>query len=180
MDSKELEKLKYPIGRFSIPDKISEEDIKRYIIDIEELPDKLRNLISNLSDEKLNTPYRPNGWTVKQLIHHIADSHMNSYLRFKLALTEDTPTIKPYYEDKWAELADYKNTSADISLTLIESLHKRWVNLLNSMNEKDFEKSFFHPEQGKEYSLDELTALYSWHSKHHYAHIEELKKRKSW
>jgi hypothetical protein len=180
MENKELEKLKYPIGHFSPPEPITEEDIKSYISDIEELPGKLKNLVSNLSEEQLNTAYRPKGWTVKQVIHHIADSHMNAYIRFKLALTEDTPTIKPYYEDKWAELADSKNTSIDVSLKLLESLHERWINLLKSMTKKDFEKSFFHPEHGKEFSLDEVAGMYSWHSKHHFAHIEELKKRKGW
>lgn len=180
MENKELEKLKYPIGIFSVPEKITEDDIRNYISDIEDLPKKLRNLVSEFTEEQMNTLYRPKGWTVKQVIHHLADSHMNSYMRFKLALTEDTPTIKPYYEDKWAELADYKNTSVEVSLKLLESLHERWVILMKSMNKKDFEKSFFHPEQGKEFSLDEVAALYSWHSKHHYAHIEELKKRKGW
>lgn len=180
MESKELEKLKFPIGHFSPPETIDEDVLNNYISDFEKLPGKLRGLISNLSEEQLNTPYRPKGWTVKQVIHHIADSHMNAYIRFKLALTEDTPSIKPYYEDKWAELGDYKNTPVDVSLDLINSLHMRWVNLMRSMSKKDFEKSYFHPELAKEYSLDEVAGMYSWHCNHHYAHIEELKKRKGW
>jgi DinB superfamily len=180
MESKELEKLKYPIGLFSAPETITEEDLQGYISDIEKLPANLKNLVSDFSEEQLNTVYRPDGWTVRQVIHHVADSHMNAYIRFKLALTEDTPTIKPYYEDKWAELGDSKKTSAAVSLKLLEYLHERWVNLLKSMSKKDFEKSFFHPEHGKEFSLDEITAMYSWHGKHHLAHIEELKKRKAW
>ncbi len=180
MESKELEKQKYPIGHFSPPETISDEDLENYISDIEKLPEKLRSLLSGFTEEKLNTPYRSKGWTVKQVVHHIADSHMNAYIRFKLALTEDMPTIKPYYEDKWAELHDYQNTSIETSLDLIEALHSRWVNLLKSMTKKDFEKSFFHPEQGKEFSLDESTGMYSWHGRHHFAHIEELKKRKGW
>ncbi|MEO8211301.1 MAG: YfiT family bacillithiol transferase, partial [bacterium] len=126
MENKELEKLKYPIGHFIPPDPITEQDLHNYISDIEYLPGKLRSTVSNFSEEQLNTPYRPKGWTVKQVVHHIADSHMNALIRFKLALTEDTPTIKPYFEDKWAQLDDYKTTSIDVSLKLIESLHERW------------------------------------------------------
>lgn len=177
MEDLDLEKLKYPIGQFRFPDNISEDELRGYITDIEQLPEQLRELVSGLSEEQLNTPYRKNGWSVKQVIHHIADSHMNALIRFKLALTEDTPTIKPYYEDKWAELGDYSNTQVETSLNLIDALHTRLVNLLRSMDKKDFEKTFFHPEHGKEFSLSDLAALYSWHGRHHYAHIDGLKKR---
>jgi hypothetical protein len=180
MENKELEKLRFPIGKFSPSEVITEEDIRDYISDIENFPDALRKLISGFSEDQLKTKYREKGWTVKQVVHHIADSHMNAYLRFKLALTEDMPAIKPYYEDKWAELGDYETTPVEVSLDLLDSLHKRWVNLLRSMSSKDFEKTFFHPEHGTEFSLDEIAAMYSWHGKHHYAHINELKKRMNW
>lgn len=180
METEELEKYKFPIGQFDSPAEITKEVLGRYISDIEKLPEKLRNLVSNFSEQQLNTPYRPEGWTVKQLIHHIGDSHMNALIRFKLTLTEDLPTIKPYFEDKWAELADYRDTPVEVSLNLIDSIHIRWINLLRSMNEKDFEKSFFHPEHGKEFSLDEITGMYSWHGEHHFAHINELSKRMKW
>lgn len=180
MDNIELEKLKYPVGRFSFPENISESDLKNFIADIEEFPSRLRKLVENMSEEQLNTAYRKDGWKVKQVVHHAADSHMNAYIRFKLALTEDMPTIKAYYEDKWAELGDYNDTPVEVSLTLLEALHTRWINLIKSMTRGDFEKTFFHPEYGKEFSLDEITALYSWHCRHHYAHIQELKKRMNW
>lgn len=180
MEDVELENLKYPIGRFIIPDIIAEQDLRVYISDIEKLPQQLRNLITYFSEEQLNTHYRKNGWSVKQVVHHLADSHMNAFIRFKLTLTEDTPTVKAYYEDKWAELGDYKVTPADVSLNLLDSLHTRWVNLLRSITPKEFTKTFFHPEYGKEFSLDEIAALYSWHGRHHYAHIDELKKRLKW
>ena len=180
MENKSVEDLRYPIGTFNKPEPITPEDLQGYINVIEELPGRLRTLVANLSEEQLNTEYRPDGWTVKQVIHHIADSHVNAYIRFKLALTEDTPTVKPYFEDKWAKLGDYKLTPIDVSLSLIDSIHARWINLLKSMDEKDFEMSFFHPEHGKEFSLDESAGMYAWHCSHHYAHIAELKKRKNW
>ncbi len=180
MENPEPEKLKYPIGQFKAPDNVTEADLENYISDIEIFPAKLKALVSEFTESQLDTAYREKGWTVKQVIHHVADSHINAYIRFKLALTEDMPAIKPYFEDKWAELGDYKSTPADISLALIDFLHKRWVNLLRAMNKKDFEKTFFHPEHGKEFYLYEVTGFYSWHGKHHYAHINELKKRMNW
>ena len=180
MENKELELLRYPIGKFTTPETITENDLMNYISDIERFPGDLRRIVTDLSPEQLDTQYRPKGWTVKQLIHHIADSHINAYLRFKLALTEDTPTIKPYFEDKWAELPDTAVTPVEVSLKIIEAIHTRWVNLLRAMDKKDFEKSFFHPEYGKEFSLEQAAAMYSWHGKHHFAHIKELKKRKGW
>lgn len=180
MENKELEKQRYPIGQYIKPNQINEDDIKSYISDIEKLPGELRELVSGFSDEQLNTKYREGGWTVRQVIHHIADSHVNAYTRFKLALTEDMPTIKPYYEDEWAELEDGKNAPVDVSLNLLDALHERWVRMLRSLNKKDFEKVFFHPEHGKEFSLDEIAGMYSWHGKHHFAHIDRLKKNKGW
>lgn len=174
MKNPETERQKYPIGVFTPPVEITPEDIKNYIEVISGFPEKLEALVSGLSEEQLNTRYRKGGWTVKQVIHHLADSHMNAFIRFKLALTEDIPTVKPYFEDKWAELGDVNTTDIKVSMDLLKALHKRWANLLRSMDEKDFEKSFFHPEQGKEFTLKEIAALYSWHCSHHFEHINQL------
>ena len=180
MKNTELENLKYPIGKFIVPVNISENEIRKYIYDIEKLPTELRELVSDFSEEQLNTKYREGGWTVKQVVHHIVDSHMNSYIRFKLALTEETPEIRPYAEDKWAELEDGKNCDIKISLALLDALHFRWVMLLKSMTKMDFEKKFIHPEHKKEFSLGEATAMYSWHGRHHLKHISGLKERNNW
>ncbi len=180
MEENELEKLRYPIGRFSIPDVVSESDLKSYIAEIEEFPGRLRILVQGFNKEQFETAYRENGWKVKQVVHHAADSHINAFIRFKLALTEDTPTVKAYYEDKFAELGDYKDTAVEVSLNLLEALHIRWIALMRSMSLSDFERTFFHPENGMEFSLAETAALYSWHCRHHYAHIEDLKKRMKW
>jgi len=176
----ETEKEKYPIGSFIPPEETSFEDLQNQIETISEFPDKLEKLVEGLNKEQWNTCYRRNGWTIKQVVHHLADSHMNSYIRFKLALTEDIPTVKPYFEDRWAELGDNDSTDVSVSLLLLKALHVKWVNLIKSMSEEDFEKSFFHPEHGKEFTLKEILALYSWHCNHHYAQIEELLKRKGW
>ena len=179
MEEKELNQLRYPIGRFSAPDEISAEQIKTYIKTIEESPVKYRKAVQDLNEEQLGTPYRPGGWTIRQVIHHVPDSHLNSYVRFKLGLTENKPTIKPYDEAKWAELDDSRDTPVEVSLTLLESLHKRWATLLRSMTEKDFQKTINHPERG-EMRLDKMLALYDWHCKHHLAHIINLRKRMGW
>ena len=179
MEEKELNRLRYPIGRFSAPDEISAEQIKTYIKTIEESPVKYRKAVQDLNEEQLGTPYRSGGWTIRQVIHHVPDSHLNSYVRFKLGLTENKPTIKPYDEAKWAELDDSRDTPVEVSLTLLESLHKRWANLLRSMTEKDFQKTINHPERG-EMRLDKMLALYDWHCKHHLAHIINLRKRMGW
>ncbi len=179
MDEKELNKLRYPIGKFSPPKEITTSAIKNFIKTIEETPEKLRAAVQDLNEEQLDTPYRPGGWTIRQVIHHLPDSHMNSYVRFKLALTENTPAIKTYDEAKWAELDDSKDTPIEVSLNLLESLHKRWVVLLRSMSEKDFHKTVNHPEWG-EIKLDRMLALYAWHCRHHLAHITTLRQRKGW
>ena len=180
MENTVLENLKYPIGKFKVPLNISEEEIRKSILDIENFPEDIRNLVADFSEEQLNTNYRVGGWTVRQVVNHIADSHMNSYMRFKLALTEDTPEIRPYAEDKWAELEDGKNCDINISLALIEALHFRWVMLLKSMSKEDFEKKFYHPEQKKEFTLGVTAAMYSWHGRHHLKHISDLKDRNNW
>ena len=135
--------------------------------------------MQGLSQEKLNTPYRPGGWTVRQVVHHLPDSHLNSYVRFKLALTEDEPTIKPYYEDRWAELQEAKTAPIELSLALLDSLHKRWVLMLRSMKSEDWKRTFRHPDLGV-VSLEKNVALYSWHGRHHVAHITSLRERMGW
>ncbi|KEK23411.1 YfiT family bacillithiol transferase [Bacillus gaemokensis] len=170
--------LRYPIGQFTYGENITHDTIEKWIQDIAKLPIELTKAIKDLDKEQLDTPYRTNGWTVRQVVHHVVDSHMNSYIRFKLALTENNPTIKPYKEEKWAELPDSK-LPVDVSLVLLEALHKRWVNLLSSLETADFEKTFNHPESG-ETKLGVAIGLYSWHGRHHTAHITSLRKRLGW
>jgi hypothetical protein len=170
---------RYPIGKFSGQAPANEAERNKFIQDIEETPVKLRAAIHGLSEEQLSTPYREGGWTVRQVIHHVPDSHLNSYIRFKLALTEDEPTIKPYMEDRWAELADSRVTPIETSLSLLDSLHRRWVLLLRSFRADDWKKCFRHPELGL-VSLDKNVALYSWHGRHHVAHITALRQSKGW
>jgi len=180
MTEQELQKLRYPIGEFSPQENITGADVKKYIETIEAFPDKIKNAVSNLNESRLNTPYRDGGWTVRQVVHHVVDSHMNSMMRFKLALTEDTPTIKTYFEDRWAELEDYKSTPIEVSLALLDNLHKRWVVLLKSLTLEQLKRTLYHPEYKREIPLDELMNLYAWHSEHHLAHITNLKQRMGW
>jgi len=156
------------------------DEINGFILEIEELPAKLRVAVQGLNDEQLDTPYREKGWTLRQVVHHIADSHINSYVRFRWTLTEDKPTIKAYYEERWAELEDAKSAPIEISLQLIDSLHDRWARLLRSLDVNDLEKSFIHPESGSEVKLNTNIALYAWHCRHHLAHITELRNRNIW
>ncbi|SDS67438.1 YfiT family bacillithiol transferase [Gramella sp. MAR_2010_147] len=179
-DLEELELLKYPIGKFDNPQSISSEDIQRWITDISELPEKLNKKVRPLSKEQLDTPYRPEGWTVKQLVHHIADSHMNALLRFKWAMTEDEPTIKAYDEKGFAQLYDSRLAPVEISLDFITALHGKWTILLENMSVSDFEKTFVHPATGHRYTLKESLGNYSWHSRHHYAHLNNLIIKKGW
>ena len=171
------EDLRFPIGKF---DKSAIDPVRRaeYIQIIADLPKNIAAAVNGLNDAQLETPYRPGGWTVRQTVHHIADSHINSYCRFKLALTEDTPIIRPYYEDRWAELADNELPVAT-SLGIIDGIHQRWASLLNSMTDADFEKKFNHPESG-EWTLGDTLALYAWHSRHHTSHIAHLREREGW
>ena len=180
MDSDSLEKLKYPVGKFSMPENVDNNTIDQWIQDLEELPQKLREALKGLNEEQLNTPYRPGGWTVRQVVHHIGDSHLNSYIRFKLALTEDNPAIKPYDQDKAAELEEYNLLPVEDSLDFVEVLHKRWIVLLKTLKDSDWEKTFFHPETKKNISLKRNLGIYAWHSKHHVAHITSLRQRNSW
>lgn len=171
-------KERYPIGVFKFDGEITNNVIKSWINEIEDLPELLRNAVRDLDNEQLDTPYRSGGWTVSQVVHHLADSHMNAYVRFKLALTEENPVIKPYDEGKWAELPDYK-LPIDISLSLLEALHKRWVKLLHSLSPADMEKTFIHPESG-EVSVGKNIGIYAWHGRHHLAHITSLCNRMGW
>jgi uncharacterized damage-inducible protein DinB len=171
--------LRYPIGPFTWSGPSTPEQRQRFIDDIAAAPNRLRKAIAGLSSEQLETPYRPGGWSVRQVVHHVPESHMNSYVRFKLALTEDSPTIKPYDEALWAQLEDVRTTPLEVSLALLESLHTRWVTLLRSLSAKDFERTFRHPEIGL-VSLDKNLALYAWHGAHHVAHITGLRERMRW
>jgi len=171
--------LRYPIGKFAYEGHLTE-DQKRALLDhIGQTPAKLRDAIKGLSESQIDTPYRPGGWTVRQVVHHVPDSHLNSYTRFKLALTEDEPTIKPYAEDRWAELADTKATPLEVSLTLLDSLHDRWMRLLRSMTPEQWKRTFRHPELGP-MTLEKTLALYAWHGRHHVAHITALREREGW
>lgn len=167
----DIEKLRFPIGKFENPSIISEEQIEKWIDEISNLPAELRSATAGLSEAQLNTPYRPGGWTIKQVIHHLADSHINSYIRFKLAVTEENPTIRPYYEERWAECEEAKNADIEVSLKLLEALHQRWVIFLKTMNADDWDKTFFHPENKRTSALKQVAGLYAWHGKHHLQHI---------
>ncbi|MFC7677404.1 YfiT family bacillithiol transferase [Paenibacillus sp. GCM10028914] len=166
---------RFPIGKFEYVGTISKQLRDIWIKEIDEMPVKLREAVKDLSDEQLDLVYREGGWTLRQVVHHLADSHMNSFIRFKLALTEDAPTIKPYREDCWAELHDSVNTDINLSLLLLEALHKKWVVLLASMTASDFEKQFYHPESLEPIRLDYNLGLYAWHGKHHIAQITTLR-----
>ena len=167
--------LKYPIGQFQEPAVISEELIDKWIQNIKDFPTLLIQEVNDLNEEILQKTYRPNGWTIKQVVHHCADSHMNSFIRFKLALTEENPTIKPYQENLWAELPDVLESSIYSSLQILEGLHNRWTQLLENLTEEDLNKSFQHPETGKKISLKLNIGIYSWHCRHHLAHIINAK-----
>lgn len=175
----DLDDLRYPIGRFKAPAASVPSVRATHIQTLRQLPDRMRDAIAGLNDAQLETPYRDGGWTVRQLVHHVADSHANSYLRFKLALTEDWPTIKSYDEAAWAELADSRKLPVETSLQLLAALHQRWVTLLESMGEEDFHKGYYHPETGRQ-NLAQVLALYDWHSRHHTAHITSLRARQTW
>jgi DinB superfamily len=171
--------LQYPVGRFEFPREVSDQERERFIQEIAQTPANLRAAVAGLSIEQLDTPYRPGGWTVRQVVHHLPDSHMNSYIRFRLALTEDEPTIKPYDEGRWAELADARTAPIETSLALLDSLHERWVLLLRSLSPADLRRQFRHPELGV-VPLEKNLALYAWHGRHHVAHIASLRDRMGW
>lgn len=169
---------RYPIGKYQ-PQPYSDERREEWLRDILFLPRQLEMAILNLDEQQLDTPYRENGWTVKQLVHHVADSHMNAYIRFKLALTEDNPSIKPYDEAKWAELSDSR-LAVNISLTLLHALHNRWYDVLKHMEQAQFDRTLFHPGMQKELTLWFMMGLYAWHGHHHTAHITSLRQKTGW
>ena len=169
--------LRYPIGECSLPDRITETHRARWIDDLAETPAALRAAVLGLGPDHLDMPYRPDGWTVRQVVHHVPDSHLHAYARFKLALTENEPTIKPYDEARWAELSDSLTLAPEVSLTLLEALHAQWVALLHSLRAADFQRTFQHPEFGRALTLDEALGRYAWHGRHHVAHITSMRER---
>lgn len=170
---------RYPIGKFNGQPPANDAERERFLRDIDETPAKMRAAVKGLSEQQLDTPYREGGWSVRQLVHHVPDSHLNSYIRFKWALTEDEPTIKPYAEDRWAKLEDSKVTPIEVSLALLDSLHRRWSDLLHSLRSEDWKRKVRHPESGI-LTLDKMLALYAWHGRHHVAHITSLRERMGW
>lgn len=180
MENIELEKLRYPIGKFIEPKTYTPDYLKEQIASIASFPNRLKYEVFHLSEIQLNTSYRPDGWTIRQVIHHCADSHMNCYIRIKWTLTEENPTIKYYHEDRWSELYDNLNMPIQPTLQLLEGLHFRLAFLMKRLTDSDLEKTFIHPEHGKEFKLKEIIATYAWHGNHHLAHITELKKRNGW
>jgi len=175
-----IEELKFPIGKFKKPEILTAELLSLYINDIKMFPKRIRTETESLSELQLDTPYRPEGWTVRQVVNHCADSHMNSLIRFKLALTEKKPVIKPYDEALWAELADSKTMPIEPALKILEGIHQRWAVLLQSFTEAERDKSFIHPESNSEISLGNAIGTYAWHCNHHLAHITNLKNRENW
>ena len=174
------EQLAYPVGRYEPPDKYPPEMQTEWIASIEALPRWMDLCIENLDAEQLDTPYRPGGCTINQVIHHVADSHMNAYISLKLALTEDSPVIKPYDEKLWAELPDVETVPVNVSITLLHALHRRWVQILRNMSPEDWERTYFHPEHEKYVPLWEMTDLYAWHGRHHMEQIRGLRNRMNW
>ena len=174
-----MDNLRYPIGKY-IVQPFTDILLQQWLNDIKFLPMHLENAILNLDDMQLETPYREGGWTIKQVVHHVADSHMNAYIRFKLGLTEDKPVIKPYDESAWAEMIDTKKIPINVSLTLLHALHVRWLEILKNMSGSDLEKTVIHPEHKKEMTIWELLGMYAWHGKHHVAHITGLRERMNW
>ena len=169
--------LRYPIGKFAYDGQMTDARRSDCVARIAAAPRTLRAAVTGLADAQLDTPYRPGGWTVRQVVHHVPDSHLNAYTRIRLALTEDTPTIKPYEEARWAELPDARSLPAEISLALLEALHARWVPLLQGLGATDGARQLRHPEHGRLMTIDELVAMYAWHGEHHTAHVTRLRER---
>lgn len=175
-----MENLQYPIGKYTMPNEISGTKLIEWICILEELPAQLRTITGEMNDEQLDTPYRPEGWTVRQVVHHVADSHHNSYMRFKWALTEDHPTIKVYNQERWAQLPDVEAMPLEWSLRHLEVIHYKLVRLLRKLSNEELSKTFFHPEANKIFTLKQNVGQYAWHSRHHYMHIANLIKNKGW
>ncbi len=180
MDKHLLENLRYPIGKFKRPDPITETHIEDWIMQLEAMPERYLNLVHDLQEDQLETPYRPGGWTVRQLVHHVADSHHHSYIRFKWGLTEESPRIKPYFEKEWARLFDSRNAPVELSLDHLKVVHAKLVYLLKGLSRSDLKRTFIHPEGDVVTSLEANIGHYAWHGNHHYAHIENLLTRKGW
>jgi hypothetical protein len=174
-----MKDLRYPIGKFQWKGSLTEAERAEAINQIAEAPARLREAVKGLAAEQLDTPYRPEGWTVRQVVHHLPDSHLNAYVRFRLALTEDHPTIKTYDQELWAGLVDARTAPTEASLKLLEGLHERWVSLLRSMSAADFARTLNHPEHGT-VGLDWMLGLYAWHGRHHLGHISALRERQGW
>lgn len=173
MTSEALEKLRFPIGKFQKPEPITSKMIRSWISTIEQFPKAITDVTKALTAEELDWAYRPNGWSIKQVVHHCADSHMNSIIRFKLALTEDSPIIRPYYEDRWANLVDGNDEKLEDTLYLLKGLHAKLGKLLRHISEEDMSREFVHPEHGKRFRLDETIGTYAWHCDHHLAHVKQ-------
>ena len=174
-----MEDLRYPTGKYQ-PQPFSVKQLEEWLIDIQFLPQHLENAVLNLDEQQLNTAYRPDGWTVRQVVHHVADSHMNAYIRFKLGLTENNPTIKPYNEEAWAKMKDTAVIPINVSLTLLHALHVRWMEVLKEIKEEEWERTVVHPEHGKQMTLWHLLGMYAWHGRHHIAHVTALRERMGW
>jgi len=174
------ESQRYPIGQYSPPATIEREERDAWIAELEKLPANLRAAVAGLNEEQLDTPYRPGGWTVRQVVHHLADGHLNSYTRFRLALTEDIPTIKPFDETAWAELPDAKSGPIEPSLKLLEGLHERWVLMFRGLSYDDFKRTYRHPDRSAPVILDSTLGYFAWHCRHHVAQIAALRRRKGW
>lgn len=175
-----MDDLRYPIGEFNYAGALTEEDRETCIVRIAAAPSKLRAAVKGLSDTQLDTPYRHGGWTVRQVAHHVPDSHLNAYMRFRLALTEPNPSIRPYDEARWAELPDARSAPIDISLALLDALHARWVLLLRQLGTDDWARTYYHPEQRRTFTLEEVLGLYAWHGEHHVAHVTRLREKMKW
>lgn len=180
MTESDADDLRYPIGPFRFDGTASPRNREQWMGEIATAPAHLRAAVTGMTPMQLDTPYRDHGWTVRQVVHHLPDSHLNAYTRIKLALTEEEPTIKPYEEARWAELPDARSGNIEPSLRLLESLHQRWLLLLRQLSPADFERRFRHPEHGRIFSLNEALAMYAWHGKHHVAHITSLQRRMGW
>jgi len=170
---------RYPIGKFSFEGPVRDDQRIEFLEDIEQAPARLKAAVKGLTAQQLDTPYRDGGWTVRQVVHHVPDSHLNSYIRFKLALTEEEPTIRPYMEDRWAELPEAKTAPIELSLSLLEDLHKRWILMLRAIQPAEWKRTFRHPEIGP-MTLEKNLALYAWHGRHHVAHVTALRERMGW
>ena len=174
--STDEERLRFPAGRFTPPDAVTPAERERWIGELAAHPAQLRALVERMSEAQLDTPYRPGGWTVRQVVHHLPDSHMNAYVRVKLALTEHAPTIKPYDEARWAELPDTRLTPVAVSLALVEALHARWTALLGSLTPEQWKRTFVHPDHGRAMTIETATAMYAWHARHHLGHVQLVMK----